>query len=250
MKKCILIGLALGLAFTFNSYAGEWKQDTTGTWWQNDDGTYPSGSWQWLDGNGDGISECYYFGQDGYLVTNSVIDGYHIDGNGAWIVEGVVQTQTVQVQDTAETSASSEGGYLLKTSLIKQEYVNLLHKDISEAEKMMGKPSDEFSFGLWKTSTFLVGGHEIEVLSWDLGRGYDDIGKIFEISCKDCNLLEIDDNITSLDDFDNKIGIERKIDFLGNPVWKLSDDFPIYLVMYYSTYNDNFYHAVLSWGDR
>ena len=36
--------LALGSAVT--SYAG-WKQDDTGYWWQNDDGSYPAASWQW-----------------------------------------------------------------------------------------------------------------------------------------------------------------------------------------------------------
>ena len=46
--------LALGSAVT--SYAG-WKQDDTGYWWQNDDGSYPTSSWHWLDGNGDGIFE-------------------------------------------------------------------------------------------------------------------------------------------------------------------------------------------------
>lgn len=43
MKSLKVLGLAIGMSFSLPllSYAGEWKQDTTGWWWQNDDGTYP-----------------------------------------------------------------------------------------------------------------------------------------------------------------------------------------------------------------
>ena len=75
-------------------------------WWQNDDGSYPTSSWHWLDGNGDGISECYYFDGNGYMAANTTTpDGYTVDGSGAWVVDGVVQTQGTQTQGT-----QSQGG--------------------------------------------------------------------------------------------------------------------------------------------
>ena len=95
--------LALGNAVT--SYAG-WKQDDTGYWWQNEDGSYLTNGWHWLDGNGDGISECYYFDGNGYMAANTTTpDGYTVDGSGAWIADGVVQTRNEgQTQGTGQTS--------------------------------------------------------------------------------------------------------------------------------------------------
>lgn len=58
---------------------------------------FPSfaGQWQWQDVNGDGISECYYYDDNGTMLTNTTTpDGYTVDSNGAWVVNGVVQTQS------------------------------------------------------------------------------------------------------------------------------------------------------------
>lgn len=74
-------------------FAGQWKSDNNGWWYQNDDGSYPTNTWQWIDGNGDGISESYYFNENGYMLANSTKDGYTVDADGAWTVNGVVQTQ-------------------------------------------------------------------------------------------------------------------------------------------------------------
>lgn len=73
-----------------------WHLDSVGWWWQNADGTYPFGTWKWLDGNGDGIAESYCFDQNGYLYTNTVTpDGYTVDSNGCWILNGAVQSKLV-----------------------------------------------------------------------------------------------------------------------------------------------------------
>ena len=44
MKKMRLVAatLALMTALTFPTYAAEWKQDSVGWWYQNDDGSYPT----------------------------------------------------------------------------------------------------------------------------------------------------------------------------------------------------------------
>lgn len=101
-----IIGLttALSLAASTQSFAGQWHSDTNGWWWQNDDGTYPASTWQWIDGNNDGSSECYYFTPEGYCVISGITpDGYTVDGTGAWIMNGIVQIQ----QNTATLPSNS-----------------------------------------------------------------------------------------------------------------------------------------------
>ena len=97
MKKTLKILAAAGLmtiAMGMTAFAGQWKQDATGWWYDNGNGTWPASTWQWIDGNQDGISECYYFDPSGYMAANTITpDGYTVDANGAWTVNGVVQKQ-------------------------------------------------------------------------------------------------------------------------------------------------------------
>lgn len=81
--SCIMAGSA---------FAGEWKADQNGWWYQKEDGSYHSGGWQWIDGR------CYYFDGAGYCLTGTTTpDGYVVDGSGAWVIDGVVQTQQAAV---------------------------------------------------------------------------------------------------------------------------------------------------------
>ncbi|MCI6887416.1 MAG: hypothetical protein MR868_09235 [Lachnospiraceae bacterium] len=101
MKKAWLTAAVAGMmtaAMVMPVFAAEWKQDTTGWWYQQDDGSYPSGGWEWIDGR------CYYFDETGYcLLDTTTPDGYTVDASGAWTVDG-----TVQVQETQETAAQSQ----------------------------------------------------------------------------------------------------------------------------------------------
>lgn len=99
--------MVMGAAST--AMAAEWKSDAKGWWWQNDDGSYPVSSWQWLDGNHDGVAECYYFDQTGYMLANTKTpDGYQVNADGAWTVNGAVQTKMV---DTKQTEAQAVDDY-------------------------------------------------------------------------------------------------------------------------------------------
>ncbi|MCD8083639.1 MAG: hypothetical protein LUE86_09090 [Clostridiales bacterium] len=111
MKRKLLttaIATLVSVSVCIPAFAGQWVADSTGWWWQNDDGTWPASSWQWIDGNYDGVSECYYFNSEGYLVTDGTTpDGYEVNADGAWIENDVVQTQGTATAD-AETEAEAE----------------------------------------------------------------------------------------------------------------------------------------------
>lgn len=95
-------------------FAAGWQQNATGWWWQNDDGSWPANSWQWLDGNGDGVAECYYFDGNGYMLANTTTpDGYTVNADGAWTVNGVVQTKSVAVNNgnAATGGVNHNAGY-------------------------------------------------------------------------------------------------------------------------------------------
>lgn len=83
-------------ATTFAAQSG-WTA-TDGRWWyDNGDGTYKHSGWHWVDDNKDGIAECYYFDEAGWLlVDDTTPDGCTVDENGAWTEQGVVQTKAVE----------------------------------------------------------------------------------------------------------------------------------------------------------
>lgn len=89
-------GILLFAAMAIPAYAGTWQSDANGWWWSRDDGSYPVSTWEWADGNQDGIAECYYFDSNGYMLTNTTTpDGYSVNADGAWVQDGVVQTKNV-----------------------------------------------------------------------------------------------------------------------------------------------------------
>jgi hypothetical protein len=114
MKKLALVLIIVSLlsvGMISTSQAATWKQNTTGWWWQYDNGSYPISSWQWLDGNGDEIAECYYFDNNGYMYSNRITpDNFTVDSNGCWTVNGVVQTKVVGKGAGSGGSASGSGG--------------------------------------------------------------------------------------------------------------------------------------------
>ena len=103
-KKFAVVVVALGLSVfsAIPAFAAGWQNDNTGWWYQNDDGTYPASAWKWIDGNNDGIAECYYFDQTGYVLTNTVTpDNCTVNNDGAWTVDGVVQTKQADASNGA-----------------------------------------------------------------------------------------------------------------------------------------------------
>lgn len=106
MRKAIKMMVIAGfitMAMGITAQAGEWKHDAVGWWYQADDGSYPQNGWMWIDGNQDGVSECYYFDNRGYCLMNAVApEGYMVNGDGAWVANGQVQTRE-NTQTTKKT---------------------------------------------------------------------------------------------------------------------------------------------------
>lgn len=132
LKKGIVTILTVFMTVggVMTSYAGQWIFDGPENWkwwYQEDNGTWSANSWKqiegkwyhfegngyldlgwhWIDGNNDGIAECYFFDDSGSLLTNGTTpDGSAVDENGAWVQNGKVQTRATQ------QSASGDGQYL------------------------------------------------------------------------------------------------------------------------------------------
>lgn len=93
-KRFIAVMAAVIFAASFPAQAGQWRKDENGWWWQEDDGSYPVSWSRWLDGNGDGVYELYYFDENGYLYTDtSLFDGMvQVNADGASLHNETVAT--------------------------------------------------------------------------------------------------------------------------------------------------------------
>lgn len=95
MKKTLVTAAAaliMSASLSAAAFAGQWTGAGNGVRkYQKDDGSYAIG-WNWIDSNADGRCECYFFDAHGNLVVNSVIDGYRLNADGAWVNRGSVVT--------------------------------------------------------------------------------------------------------------------------------------------------------------
>lgn len=95
----VVMAAAMTAAMGMTAFAGQWNQDSAGWYWQDDDGSHPTDTWRWLDGNQDGTAECYYFGSNGYMYVSTVTpDNYEVNSEGQWVENGVVKTQVSETQ--------------------------------------------------------------------------------------------------------------------------------------------------------
>lgn len=99
----IIVTLGITILGSMTVFAGTWKSNTIGWWYQNNDGIYMANQW-FKDSNG----QWYHFNQEGYIQTGWIFDngqwyylgldgamyedirtpdGYTIGTDGAWIEE-------------------------------------------------------------------------------------------------------------------------------------------------------------------
>ena len=138
-KLITIVGTALfSLSITISAFAGIWRQDDHGWWYQEDDGSYPVDTWKWIDGNNDGVSESYYFDSFGYLLTSTTTpDGYQVNENGAWVWDSIVQVQK------ASTYAETSGLYTYKEMQRDLSQLEARFSDVPIVVESLGQTIDE-----------------------------------------------------------------------------------------------------------
>ena len=114
MKKQVLTVFMAGIltaSMSMTALAG-WEQEGN-NWKYNDNGTYAANGWYWIDGNNDGIAESYYFDNTGILARDTTVEGYTVNADGAWTVNGEIQTQSVAVNNgnAATGGVNHSAGY-------------------------------------------------------------------------------------------------------------------------------------------
>ena len=114
MRKQVLTVFMAGIltaSMSMTALAG-WEQEGN-NWKYNDNGAYAANGWYWIDGNNDGIAESYYFDNTGILARDTTVEGYTVNADGAWTVNGVVQTQSVAVNNgnAATGGVNHSAGY-------------------------------------------------------------------------------------------------------------------------------------------
>ena len=86
----VLLSVLFLFILSFASFAGAWKQDSKGYWYENDDGSYPKSTWMWIPGKDPHIAYCYYFDENGYCLLNRKSpDGYQLSPSGEWLIDRV-----------------------------------------------------------------------------------------------------------------------------------------------------------------
>lgn len=104
-KKLVVLGMAavMTAGFSMTSFAGEWKQDQVGWWYQNEDGSYAKDGWAHID------NVWYWFDEAGYMETGWISD----NGNYYYLVEsGGMAANTDLVIDGLHYRFGSDGAML------------------------------------------------------------------------------------------------------------------------------------------
>lgn len=112
---CILPGLLCILtSFVFllsGTAKADWvKGNSKNAWWYDlGNGQYYKSSWQWIDGNHDGIAECYCFDENGWMFENTITpDRFTVNENGAWTVDNIVQTKSAHLISQNNTNNNTD----------------------------------------------------------------------------------------------------------------------------------------------
>ena len=141
MVRTAAISAALCIAMPLSAFAGTWKNDANGRWYQFDDGSYPKNQWVWIDTDQDGMSESFYFDANGYLLRDTTTpDGYQVNKIGAWVVGGEVRqkagnTETGNVKSGSSSSGSSSGDSYWNYIYNSDPDWYLTSPDLNEMEK-------------------------------------------------------------------------------------------------------------------
>ena len=135
MKVFMITSLFIALSANLVFASGWTKGISKNAWWFDfGNGDYFKSSWQWIDGNQDGIAECYCFDENGWMYENTTTpDGYTVNENGAWTINNIVQTKT---SDLIPKNNTNNGNNTVNNNLIetRNNEENQSNKDFSERQ--------------------------------------------------------------------------------------------------------------------
>ena len=164
-KRLFLAGLTTGLlslSAAFPAMAGSWKNgagDNAACWWyDNGDNTWAANGWRWIDGNQDGVSECYYFDAEGWLLTSTTTpDGYNVNADGAWTVNGIAQIRQTAASNESDNESwddfqNSSSKKAKKTATSSSRTPDSSSDDSSSSNGSSGSHSNSGSSGQYKVT--------------------------------------------------------------------------------------------------
>lgn len=151
LRRAICLGAVFSALTAGTAFAGTWVkgQEPNQDKWQyaNGDGTCARDGWQWIDGNNDGTAEYYYFDSEGWMLSDTITpDGNRVNADGAWVIDGAVQTQQVHtVSDTtaagtaADTAARTPALWMWTENADGTRVMNqtLMYEDIGDYFRFM-----------------------------------------------------------------------------------------------------------------
>ena len=106
--RALKYNIILGILVTITSFSSFSLSNKDNHYYYNSKDYYKS-CWQWLDLNNDGVYECYYFNVLGHMYKNGTTpDGYQVNANGEWVVDGIVQCKTsIEVKDLIDINIAT-----------------------------------------------------------------------------------------------------------------------------------------------
>ena len=114
--------------FLFSGTAqADWvRGNSKNAWWYDlGNGNYYKSSWQWIDGNHDGIAKCYCFDENGWMFENAITpDRFTVNENGAWTVDNIVQTKSANLISQNNTNNN--------TDAVSKNFTETKNKNLSE----------------------------------------------------------------------------------------------------------------------
>ncbi len=116
--RTTIFALLLSTALTFPAFAGQWKHDTGGWWYEEADGSYPAGQWREIE------DAWYYFDVSGYMHMGWLQEGedwYYLDDSGKMLSNATRTIDGVSYLFGSDGRMKSAGGVQYTGTAVSKE---------------------------------------------------------------------------------------------------------------------------------